>query len=350
MRETSVVEPTLRDTSANRDVTLDVYGLRASVGGDWPQVIEELALDFAWFREESPDGAPAAIRVTVHHGPPDFESFGDLRSTFVTPRNVVYQDDETTVVDYFGRAVSVLDRRRSHIVIQGEGVHLVHEAAYHYLLSRIGEHLDARRLLRLHALGLSGPGGAIAVMLPSGGGKSTLALRALREPETRLLSEDSPLIDRLGSAHPFPLRIGINATDAELLPDGEGRRLERMESHPKLALEVEAFADQIEPKARPLRHLVIGSRTLGRSSRLEALPRRAAAGPLLREAVVGLGIYQGMEFVLQRGMRDVAGKLGTLVTRSLCAGGALAHARVWRLWVGRDHERNWQTVRGLLHD
>ena len=48
-------------------------------------------------------------------------------------------------------------------------------------------------------------------MLPSGGGKSTLALRALRDEGT-LLSEDSPLLDRRGRLHPFPLRIGINAT------------------------------------------------------------------------------------------------------------------------------------------
>ncbi len=329
-------------------VTLDVYGLRVAVGGDWPEVIDDLARDFAWFEEPSPIRLPV-VRVTVQRRPPDFDRFGELRAAFVTPRNVVYQDAETTVVDYFGRAVSVLDRRHSHIVVQGENADLVHEAGYHFLLSRIGEHLDTRGLVRLHALGLSGPAGAIAVMLPSGGGKSTLALQALRDRDCRLLSEDSPLIDRHGLVHPFPLRIGINPSDAALLPEGTVRLLERMEFHPKLALEVEAFADRVDPEARPLRHLVIGSRTLGRSARLEPLARRHALGPLLREAVVGVGIYQGMEFVLQRGLRDVSSKAGTAATRSICAAAALARARVWRLWIGRDHERNWDAIRRLLH-
>jgi hypothetical protein len=348
MMESGPAEAAMTARSTPAAAAFDVYGLVMLVQGDWPEVVQDLACDFAWFRTSSAPGAPAC-RVTVQRGPPDFDSFGDIPAAFVTPRNVVYQRGETTVVDYFGRAVSVLDRRQSHIVVRGDSPDLVHEAAYHFMLSRIGEHLERRRLARLHALGLSGPAGAIAVMLPSGGGKSTLALRALRDPDCRLLSEDSPLIDASGMAHPFPLRIGVNATDADLLPDGHVRRLERMEFHPKLALEVEAFAERIEPQARPLRHLVIGRRTLGRSSRLEPLPRRSALAPLLREAVVGVGIYQGMEFVLQRGLRDVAGKAGTFVGRSLCAGAALTSARTWRLWVGRDHDRNWTAVRRLLY-
>lgn len=328
-------------------VDLGVYGLRARLGGDWPEVVGDLARDFAWFRDGSPDSRPA-VEVVVRRGRPDYDSLGDLRAAFVTPRNVVYQDGARTVVDYFGRALSILDRTRARIVVQGDNAHLVHEAAYLFLLSRIGEHLDALGLVRLHGLGLSGSAGAIAVILPSGGGKSTLALRALRDLDCRLLSEDSPLVDRQGVLHPFPLRLGVNETEAALLPERYVRRLERMEFHPKLLLEVSAFADRIEPHPRPLRHLVVGCRTLGRTARLEPLGRWHAAGPLLREAVVGVGIYQGMEFVLQRGLRDVTGKTGTAARRSLCAVAVLRRARVWRLWLGRDHDQNWAALRPLL--
>ena len=335
-------------TSRASTVGLNVYGLAIEVGGDWPEVVENVVRDFAWFGGR-PSLSEPALRVSVRRGPPDFDRFAGLRAAFVTPRNVVYQDGDTTVVDCFGRALSILDRRRSRVEIQGEDAGLVHEAAYQFLLSRIGEHLDARGLVRLHALGLSGPLGAVAVMLPSGGGKSTLALRALRDPDCRLLSEDSPLIDRHSVVHPFPLRIGINSSDAALLPEnGNVRLLERMEFHSKLALDLDGFADRIEPEGRPLRHLVIGTRTLDRTARLEPLPRRHALGALLREAVVGVGIYQGMEFVLQRGMRDVAGKLGIATRRSVVAAAVLSGTSVWRLEIGRDHERNWDEVRRLL--
>ena len=321
-----------------------MYGLRAQIDGDWPEVVSDIAKDFAWFTETTASSAAVHARVTVERRVPDFDRFAGLKSAFVTPRNVVYHDAGTRVVDYFGRALSILDRRQGHATIQGEHPGLAHEAAYNFLLSRIGEHLDSRRLVRLHALGLSGPLGAVAIMLPSGGGKTTLALRALQDPGCRLLSEDSPLIDRHGLVHPFPLRIGVAAS----LPQANVRLLDRLEFHPKLALDLDAFKERVEPNAQPLRHLVIGRRTLGRKARLELISRRGAVGPLLREAVIGLGIYQGMEFVLQHGMRDVVGKLGILATRSTCPASVLSHARIWRLELGRDPDDNWAQVQRLL--
>lgn len=324
---------------------LDVLGLGVSLAG-WADVVENVARDFAWF--ERPVLPRADVSIVVKRRAPDYERFGAALSSFVTPRNVVYQLEGRTVVDYFGRVVSVLDRSDGSLVVEGEDLAIVHEAVYLFVLSRVGEHLDAIRLPRLHALGLSGAQGAVALMLPSGGGKSTLALRALEADGVRLLSEDSPLLDRDGRLHPFPLRIGINATDAERLPSEHVRRLERMEFHPKLVLDLEAFADRIEPDPRPLRHIVIGRRSLGPTASLTPLPRSAALSPLLREMVVGVGLYQGMEFVLQRGMRDVAGKVGVAAMRTAWATAALRRARVWQLVLGRDHEHNWDALRPLL--
>jgi membrane carboxypeptidase/penicillin-binding protein len=69
---------------------------------------------------------------------------------------------------------------------------------------------------------------------------------------------------------------------------------------------------------------------------------------MLREAVVGVGVYQGMEFVLQNGMRDVAGKAGTAASRAACCAAGLRRARVWSLTLGRDHDANWQALSALL--
>jgi hypothetical protein len=337
--------------AAPPSTTLNVHGLTVRVRGEWPEVIEALRLDFAWFAS-GPDGPGTGsgpeVVVEVRRGPPDFDAFGDAPAAFVTPRNVVYELGDRKVVEYFGRALSIVDRTTGDLVVQGEEPQLVHEAAYHYVVSRAGQHLDALGLTRLHAMGVAGNQGAVAVMLPSGGGKSTLVLRALRDPRVRLLSEDTPLLDRGGLLHPFPLRVGVNATDAAELPEGSVRRIERMEFHPKLALELEAFAERIESRPQPLRHLVIGRRSLGREARLEPARRAAAAGPLLREAVVGVGVYQGMEFILQRGMRDTLGKLDVAATRAARCAGALRRAQVWRLTVGRDRERNWAALDPLL--
>jgi hypothetical protein len=340
----------MNDTASSPDhpdAALEVYGLGVGLRSDWPEVLAAVLADFAWFRSErAPESCE--VQLTIERRPPDFEGYGDVVASFVTPRNVVFQREEQTIVDYFGRAVLTLDRHSGRATIQGEQPELVHEAAYLFLLSRIGEHLDARGLTRLHALGLAGGDGAVAVLLPSGGGKSTLALAALRKPGVRLLSEDSPLIDRHGTMHPFPLRIGINATDAAEMPAASVRRIERMEFHPKLALDLDAFREQVEPAPQPIRHIVIGRRSLGRTGSLRRAARPAAAGTLFREAVVGVGIYQGMEFVLQRGMRDTLGKTGIAAGRAANCLAALRGARVWELTLGREREGNLELLMPLL--
>jgi hypothetical protein len=327
------------------------YGLPVRVRGDWPEVLDELRLDFWWFGSAERDrghASAAPVEVVVERRSPDYDAFGDVPASFVTPRNVVYQQPDRTLVDYFGRALSIVERDSDRVVVQGLDQHLVHEAVYHFVLSRAGRHLDARRTPRLHALALAAAGGAVAVMLPSGGGKSTLALRALRDDAVRFLAEDTALIDRRGRLHPFPLRMAINTTDAHRVPSDRVRRIERMEFHPKLALEPRFVADRFADGPLPLRHLVIGRRSLGRDARLERLPRHAAVGTLFREGVVGVGVYQGMEFILQHGMRDVVGKTGIVATRMACCGAGLARAKVWRLTLGRDHERNWDALAPLL--
>lgn len=330
-----------------RSRSFDLYGLSVVVDGDWPDVINAVGLDFTWFETSLAD-APPAIHIVVERRQPDFGAFAGAVNVFVTPRNVVYQEDGRTIVDYFGRALSVFDRRTGRLLLQGEDAHLVHEAAYLFLLSRVGEHLDTRGLCRLHAVGLAGAEGAVALLLPSGGGKSTVAVRALRADGVKLLSDDSPLLDRHGRVHPFPLRIGVNPGEATGIPPEYVRRIERMEFHPKLALDLGAFTDRIEAHPQPLRHLVIARRSLGSEATLEHVPRRAAVRPLMREAVVGVGLYQGLEFVLQRGWRDVLGKTSAARTRAACCAAALRNAQVWRATLGRDAERNWALLEPLL--
>jgi hypothetical protein len=328
-------------------VHLEVYGLTIAVGGDWPEVCERVRLDYAWFQSPVRSSTPD-VEVTIEHRPPDYGSFADAIPWFVTPRNAVYRLGSRIVLDHIGVAVSVLDANEKGLWIQGEDEHVVHDAVYYFLLGRIGQHLDARGLVRLHALGLAGRPGAVALLLPPGGGKTTLALEAIKDDAVRLLSEDSPLLDRAGRVHPFPLRIGVNANNAQQLPAGASRRIERVWLHPKIAVEVETFADRVATEPEPLRHLVIGCRSLAATPTLVPLTRRAAVGPLFRDAVVGAGLYQGLGYAHQRGGGELFGKLRTAAARARVCGAALERAKVWRLTLCRDSERNWEALCALL--
>jgi hypothetical protein len=321
-------------------VRLDVYGLGVSIAG-WPEVVDAVRLDYAWFERD--DAAAADVEIVVEQRPPDFGRFGDLTASFVTPRNAVYRSHGETVVDHLGRAVSVVDRGGDRLRIEGEDEQTVHDAVYYFVLGRVGEHLDARGLVRLHSVGLAGAQGGVALLLPPGGGKTTLAVQALRDEEAELLSEDSPLLDADGRLHPFPLRIAVHAADGLA-----GREVEPRWVYPKVAVEVETFAERIASEPVPLRHIVVGRRSLAREPRLEPLPRRGAIVPLLREGVAGVGLYQGLGFAHQRGAREFAAKLVTAARRAGVCAAALARAQVWQLVLSRDAERNWAALAPLV--
>jgi hypothetical protein len=132
------------------EASFDFFGLRLTVEG-WPQVVEAVGLDFAWFAG-SPTASPD-VRVVVSRGTPRLDRFGAVAASFVTTRNAVYQLAGRTLVDYFGRALVLVDRQRGEVTVEGEEQALVHEAVYLYALSRAGQHLDEHGYLRLHSLG-----------------------------------------------------------------------------------------------------------------------------------------------------------------------------------------------------
>jgi hypothetical protein len=335
-------------TSVETEVRFDFHGLGITIRGDWPEVIEPLRLDFLWFERRNGAGPSTAAEVVIEKRRPDWTEFAALRADYVTPRNVVYRDGHRTVVDHLGRALSVVDPQARRLLVQGEDAMIVHDAVYYAILADAGAHLDHHGRARVHGVGLVGGQGAVVILLPSGGGKSTLALRALRQDGVRLLSDESPVLDRRGRVHPFPLRIGVNPEDAASLPNGRGRLIERLVQHPKLGLDADVFADSIENTPQPLRHIVLAQRSLSAFGLLEPVARHTAIGPLLRDSVVGLGLHQGYGSVLDRGLVASRSKVVPVVARSACCATAVRRAQVWRLTMGRDRERNWEALLPLL--
>ncbi|MBA3844491.1 MAG: hypothetical protein H0X39_18055 [Actinobacteria bacterium] len=324
----------------------DVYGLTIHLEGDWVDVVDAVRNDLVWFEAE-PRAGEADVRIRIDHGTPDYDIYGDVPASFVTERNVVYSLGDRTVIDYLGHAISVLEGSSAHVT--GDDPRVARRAGFDFALSRISAHLDARGMPRLHGLGLAGTAGGVVVMLPSGGGKTTLALRALREPDVTFLSEGSPVIDRKGLLHalPFPLWVRDSAPEAAGLPPEHVRVVDGELSDPRI-LEVAAFADRVERQPTPLAHIVLGRRSLGERSWLEPLQRRAAIPTLLRDSVVGFGFFQGAEFLLRHGLLDLRHHAGPMSTRARACRAGLRHAQVWQLTLGRDRDGNWQAFEALL--
>ncbi len=325
----------------------DFYGVGVCVESPEEQFHLSLENDFSYFL--APAGRPC-LRIGFERSDPDYDRLPELACSLATPRNICFSDGSLTYIDYFGRGLNIYDKASNRCSIVTTDIELAHEIAYLTVLSRVSEALEKKRLHRIHALGIESGGRGVLILLPSGGGKSTLALSLLRQENAfRLISEDSPLLRRDGRLLPFPLRIGVHP---QSLPPGIEARFtlldKRIEFSSKINIDVRHFEKKICREAVPAAFLLLGTRTTGRQARIEEVSKGAALRHVLTNSIIGIGLYQGLEFLLQKSVGESARHAGLLLSRAWVNWILLRRARVYRFLIGRDSGLNYECLRSFL--
>jgi hypothetical protein len=320
--------------------SFDVYGFRFSVRGSCADVVEGLQQDFAFFAATS-ESADIVIEL-FPEDPPELELPATDASVY-TPRNVVYRAGNRRYVDYHGRALGIQDELTGNFKLYSRDSNLLYEAAYLYLLSQIGQALDRRRLHRIHALGVAIKNRAVLVLLPMGGGKSTLGLHLLKHPEVQILSDDSPFIGRDGRVLAYPLRLGLLPGSEDLIPQEHRRVISRMEFGPKHLVNYNYFKDRVAASAEP-GVVFIGARTLSNDCRIEQVGKTEGLKACFANCIIGVGLFQGLEFVLRTSGWDLLKHTGIGFSRFRNCSRLIRHSCICRIHLGRDPQINSRTL------
>ncbi len=321
-----------RDTSVN----FHFYGLDLRLQSADEEVVKKIRREFSYFQvaADTPQ-----VTIEVFDMSPPYESLPDLPASIYTPRNVCYRGKEGIFIDYSGQALEIFDPKTKNCQIFSPNPDLRREISYLSILSIVSQYLDSRHIHRVHALGISQNGKAILILSPRGGGKSTLALQLLESGQVKLLSEDSPLITKRGEILPFPLRIGIRSGTELNISAEYLQEVNQWDSERKLLVDIDYFADKISPPCQP-GIILLGQRTLGIESKIEPASKLAATKVFIRHAIVGLGLFEGAEYVLQRSAWEVLGKSGVLFSRLDSSLKVIRCSKVYSYTIGRDRGRN----------
>jgi hypothetical protein len=328
-------------------VQFDFYGVGVHIKSSEEEFNRSLENDFSYFLSESvqPD-----LHVIFERSAPDYDRLPELTCTLATPRNICFGDGRLTYIDYFGRGINIYDKEANQCRIITTDIELAHEIAYLTILSRISEALEKRRLHRIHGLGIESGGRGTVILLPSGGGKSTLALSLLQQENPfRLISEDSPLLRPDGCLLPFPLRIGVHPQSVPPGIDSRYTQLDkRIEFSSKINIDVRYFENKICRQPVPAAFLLLGNRTTGRRAQIKAVSRSAALRHVIANSIIGIGLYQGLEFLLQKSFGESVRHTGLLFSRVYNNWILLKHTRVYEFLIGRDTNKNYECLRSFL--
>ena len=324
------------------------HGFHVRLTSNNQERLSDIHTDFSHFHIQETTNAQHPDLEIRFHNFSNRPSLPRLPASQHTPRNVVYRDAATSYLDYGGRALARISEHGKKIDVYSDDRHLAHEAVYLTILAYTGEYFDRTGRTRVHALGLETAGQAVLLMLPSSGGKTTMALKMLQVEGVKLLSEDSPLMLRNGLIEPFPIRIGLRPGTA--VPDIDPAfqlDIERMEFGPKKLIDIEAFHDKLSGPV-PISAILLGTRFSSGDSRIMQVSRRQAFRPLISDAVVGLGLYQGVEFVLKSSALELLGKGRLAFARLRNSLGVLRRANVYRFEMGTDIEQTANTLETFL--
>jgi hypothetical protein len=318
-------------------IFFDFFGFQVAVRGNNNDVLQDVHRDFSYFRIE-PGAAQALLELSAGPGPRDIVP--PLKAALQTPRNTVYREGDLSYVDYFGQALMIYQTKGKRYRIYCSDRDLAHEIVFLTILSLVGEHLDAIGLHRVHALGIEVGGQGVLVLLPMAGGKTTLTLSLLRAHGIKLLSEDSPLISGNGEILPFPLRLGVRVGgEPAWVPTKYRRTVKRMEFGPKTLIDIEFFKDRIAGPC-PAGAILLGERWLAGPSSVRPAARHQAVAEFIKNSVVGLGLYQGVEFLLERSAWEILGKAGLALSRLRTSLKIIGRSQVYRFAMGPDAEQS----------
>jgi len=330
---------------------IDFYGLIIKCKTDSEDLTAELLRPYRHFLKAAPSSEKQSLTIVAEEKAPPYKDFPSLASSFSTPRNIVYKSKELKIVDYFGKAAVVEDMNTSVHTIYSADRGLLSEIFYLLVLSLIGRFCDKNDILRLHALGLSHGEKAFVILMPPGSGKSTIALSLIKEPDIKLISDDEPLFNGSGSIAPFPLRIGALVKERiGNVPDKYVYKVDRMEFGPKYFVDYDYYKEKVEDRFLKDVTLISGKRTLNCEPGIKNISKMKMFKTLLRDAVVGVGLFQGVEFIFNSSQSEIFSKIPVLFKRLFLAIRLVSSARTYELTISSDIEQNARVITDFMRN
>ena len=288
---------------SNKKILLNIFGLKLSIEGR-PNIIEWVRHDYGRYVIAGSDDQ-GFFCFRLNSDEPKYDALPSVPAEAYHDDYIVYDAGGDRYLDFFGRALAIYKINVS-IEITCFDPDRLYDIFYLLFESWLTEALGKRGLHPIHCFAVEKNGQATIVLLPPGGGKTTLALKFLEQKECKVLSEDIAVYFD-GRVHGLHFRWGSRCK----LSDRE--RLMKREKHSNKYL-IDVSGLELAESARPV-NLVVGRRLLSGESQIHPFPRRKLFWILFKNMVLGLELQQSFAIFLVRSLKEDFGIFTLIVKR-----------------------------------
>jgi hypothetical protein len=325
---------------------LEIYQKRVKIISSSTELIGLLEKDFSYFVSDSKPEVDFSLEVYFIR--PPFENIPKGPSLFQSQNSITYQQGKIRFNDYYGKLLSVYNYETELGKLYSEDLCKLHEITYLLILSRVGKILDLEGVHRLHAFGVVYRDTAIICSMPSKGGKSSLLMSLLANPEVKLLSDDSPLVLRNGKVKAFPLRIGLGFVPESFSFDKRyAYSITREQYGEKKLLSLKGIKNELGDSYKKI-ILLEGRRGNIEGASFNPVSKIKMYKGLIQPMIIGVGLPMIFEYFWETGLRDFFRKTKIALSRSLAALNLVMRSKTFVMYNGCQIERNAQELLKLV--
>lgn len=326
---------------------INVKHLSILISTDEDELIKKLESEFHFFSSMNNSYPQFEIRLIKDKSP----KIPELIASKILPHALVYHHNGARYIDYHGKAL--IHQVGKVYSIYCEDFDFLFELSFLTIHSLLGDLLGEIGHYRIHALAGTYRSRDFILMLPSGGGKSTMLAQLLEDPEFRVISDDSPIIDRWGEIHPFPTKISLSSKPKEgILSQYPWMSFTRALHPHKYVLSFTHLSERINKlpqDERPL--LILGKRSSFLCPQLMKMSPAQTILALGENMIIGVGLPQVIEIFLSfKYVSDIYKMTKASLARSRAAFHLYRRSEHYQLTLSIDIKANCQMIKDLVNE
>lgn len=288
------------------ELKLNIYGFFIQIKSVDQEVLKKLKKDFNYFvvKEETKVEKTLSIKIQDHE---EHLIPRNLKATKQTSNSIYFDKGNKRYNDYYGKATTIFNYKTETVDVYFKNKSFLHEITYLLILSRSAKFMDSVGLHKIHACSVKLNKKNIVFMMGSKGGKSTLFLELIRTSDIKIISDDTPVVDRFGNIRPFPLRIGIEDKNKifsyfPYLRDEDTYEFKREYYSKKYLVPINALKNEVSVGLKTA--LIQGVRTTRDKPLLKKISRLEMFKFLIGHMIVGVGLPIILEYFIEHNLKD----------------------------------------------